>query len=252
MTVATFYDRSRWRSRWGALDAAHPTRHKGLDIAASAREAIPALRPGRVVVSKVSSIVGRYITVEVAPGDYDTYCHVVFPLNVGDPVARGQTIAYAAGYTDIHGTAWTGPHLHFAHSTTPTGWASWGGTNTNPETIVTTALLAAAGLGTTPLEDPMESRLLNVTDTSGKTVKKGEYYYHRDGVTPIAGPISGAADITKFGGVYWLHTVMGVPITAIGGATLEAYMDDQAARSFADSPVPGEFTIELSGKAQPA
>lgn len=135
MSIASFFGTQFWGSRWGVVDAFHRTPHKGLDVVHAGRTPVPVLRSGRVVADLPSSSVGRYIVVEVGPSDYDVYCHVV-TRGLKGQVSAGTIIAYLAGYSDPHGSAWTGPHCHVCRSTTRTGWAYWGPQNRNPEPLI--------------------------------------------------------------------------------------------------------------------
>jgi GH25 family lysozyme M1 (1,4-beta-N-acetylmuramidase)/lysozyme family protein len=118
--VATFYAEGQWRNRFGITGPYYgPAGHRGLDIAASAGQAIPALRSGIVRRVQYSSIVGHTIAIESAPGDFSGYDHVIRTrVAVGDYVRQGDIIAYAAGYGDDHGSAWSGPHLHMTRGST--------------------------------------------------------------------------------------------------------------------------------------
>lgn len=176
MSLTTFYASSRWGSRWGIVDASHPTPHKGLDIRGISRQAVPALRSGTIIADQPSSSVGRYITVRVRVGsryEYDTYCHVVSLGRTGT-ITQGQTLTVLAGWDDKHGTAWTGPHLHLARSTTITGWAYWGAANLNPEPVVIGVLTSTAGGGTTPIEET-EVTIHILKTPNGQNYRQGEF-----------------------------------------------------------------------------
>lgn len=86
------------------------------------------------------------------------------------------------------------------------------------------------GGGSTPIDTDKEDEdmeiIVHVSDTSGKTTKIGQYYYVRDGVTPIVGPLTGT--LTTFGQAYWINTVLAVPVKDVGGATFEAYVAELA------------------------
>lgn len=167
MTRAQFYDPARWGTRWRVFTRWHPTGHKGLDIPAAAGTMVPVLRSGVIVADEESKKVGRFITLQVAAGDFDTYCHVV-SQGLGGRVAAGTGLAPLAGHDDDHGTQWTGPHLHYARSSTLKGWSSWIH-NLNPEQAVLAALQ-------TPEEDDMTLPLFYVatSDSPSKIVKSGE------------------------------------------------------------------------------
>lgn len=174
MNITQYFATSNWTSRWGVIDADHPTPHKGLDIYHPGGTVIPVLRSGTIVADSPSSSVGRYITIQVAPGDYDTYCHVV-SYGRGGYVSADSPLATVAGYGDPHGTAWTGPHTHFCNSSTIDGWAYWGATNHNPEPIIISVLTDIAGGGTTPFPNNQEEDTTMIYDSQSAS---------KDGVIP--------------------------------------------------------------------
>jgi hypothetical protein len=145
MSIASFWGTHRWSSRWGVVDAWHPTPHKGLDSGAGIHESIPFLRAGTIVEIGRSSSVGNYVVVQNSANDFDTYCHVLYDgIAMGDTVTRGQENMIAAGPNDIHGTSWDGSHCHYARGSTIDAWAYW--PNLNPEEVVLEALGIAGSL----------------------------------------------------------------------------------------------------------
>lgn len=184
MNIATFYARRRWTSRWGVVDAAHRTPHRGFDIAHPGRTPVPILRGGRVVVSGTSSIIGHYFAIEVSKGDYDGYCHM-FPAadnqtmpQVGQVLATGQIGARLASWGDLHGSAWTGPHLHLTNGRSAVSVHS--GRTLNPQPLVESALAGFAGGDPSPLDiqgADMPS-LIRRADGSIATVGDTTYQLH--------------------------------------------------------------------------
>jgi GH25 family lysozyme M1 (1,4-beta-N-acetylmuramidase) len=148
--VQAFYAEGRWGSRFGVTGPYYgPLGHRGLDIAASGGQAIPALRSGTVRRIQYSSIVGHTIAVESAPGDFSGYDHVIRTrVSVGDFVQQGDIIAYAASAGDDHGSAWTGPHLHMTRGTTDR--CAFGENVSDPAPLIRNVLGTGSGGGTDP------------------------------------------------------------------------------------------------------
>ncbi|MFY0580223.1 M23 family metallopeptidase [Cystobacter fuscus] len=152
--VQAFYAEGRWSTRFGATGPYYgPLGHRGLDIAASAGQAIPALRSGTVRRIQYSSIVGHTIAVESAPGDFSGYDHIIrTQVSVGDFVQQGDIIAYAAGPGDDHGSAWTGPHLHMTRGSTDR--CAFGENVSDPAPSSATYLAPEAAAVQAPVEVP--------------------------------------------------------------------------------------------------
>jgi len=115
--VLAFYAEKRWGNRHGIKGPLYGAAgHRGHDIKTAAREAVPALRGGKVVYTGRSSVLGPVVVIEVGPGNYDGYAHLYgLKVETGDHVAQGEIIALTAGVGDYHGTAWLGPHLHITN-----------------------------------------------------------------------------------------------------------------------------------------
>jgi hypothetical protein len=146
--VQTFYAEGQWRTPFGAQGPYYSELgHRGLDIAASAGVAIPALRAGVVRRVQYSSVVGHTVAVESAPGDFSGYAHVIRTrVSVGEYVQQGQIIAYVAGYGDDHGSAWSGPHLHMTRGSTDN--CAFGVYVSDPAPLIRNVLGTATGGGT--------------------------------------------------------------------------------------------------------
>lgn len=116
-SVLDFYSEVRWRNRHGVMGEHYgPTGHRGLDLAASVNESIPALRGGAVVYRGKSSILGYYVVVQIGAEDFDGYCHVKNWTSKAY-LKQGEKVAEVAGPNDYHGTAWDGEHLHITNGT---------------------------------------------------------------------------------------------------------------------------------------
>ncbi|ATB33619.1 GH25 family lysozyme [Melittangium boletus] len=148
--VQAFYSEGQWRNRFGVTGPYYgPLGHRGLDIAASAGQAIPALRSGTVRRVQYSSVVGHTIAIESAPGDFSGYDHVIRTrVSVGDFVQQGDIIAYAAGPGDDHGSAWSGPHLHLTRGSTDR--CAFGENVSDPAPLIRSVLGTGSGGGTAP------------------------------------------------------------------------------------------------------
>lgn len=139
MSVQSFYSEARWGNRFGIKGPHYGANgHRGHDVKAAAGAAIPALRGGRVVLVSYSSILGTYVVIEHAAGDFDGYCHVTRPVAQGAVLSQGQTVAFVAGAGDRPGSAWTGPHLHLTNG--PTQISVHTGTVRDPAPIIRSVL----------------------------------------------------------------------------------------------------------------
>lgn len=154
LTVRAFYAQARWGDQWNVLRP-NGTRHRGHDISCDSREDIPLLRRGTVVKNGHTSVLGNFCVVQVDEDEFDFYCHLLIgtrpdvSLVALDP---GVRVGKAAGWGDDHGSAWTGPHLHYGSGPKITSVTT--GTTYNATAIVVSVLSSTAGGGTTPLPDP--------------------------------------------------------------------------------------------------
>jgi hypothetical protein len=156
--VLTFYAQARWGSRYGVEDAFHPTPHKGLDCGLfHGTVQVPALYAGTVVAVHSSTSVGHYVTVRRATFAplFDTYCHIVPGVSIGEKVTQGTSLGRQAVTLAEGGTAWRGQHTHLCLSNTIAGWAEWdnGLHNLDPTPGVIAVLTGTAGAGSSPLEE---------------------------------------------------------------------------------------------------
>ena len=161
--IGTFYSQPHWGLRFGVIDALHPYGHRGLDIVHDAGTPIPALRGGLVVNVQYSTIIGMVVVVQVADTDFDGYAHTRNVLvSRGQHVVQGQQLAEVAGYGDLHGSAWAGPHTHFTNG--PNGTSVFQGTVRDPAPVIAATLTTLAGGGSTLLEDVMPYTLIAAND----------------------------------------------------------------------------------------
>lgn len=139
--------------------------HHGQDVPVAEHGAVYALRAGTVVVAarKPSPVLGYYYVIQVAPGDYDGYCHQLRIPAIGTNVTAGQLTSIAAGYNDAHGSAWSGPHLHYTNG--PATFSVLGTDDVrDPRPVIRSVLAGFAGGGSIPLDDSDDaaSALLNL------------------------------------------------------------------------------------------
>lgn len=152
MSVAEFYAQDRWGDLWGVTRVVNgrvTNPHRGHDVKAAGGETVPALRPGRVVLvseASTSAILGYHIVVDSGSG-FDYYCHLRVGTrpNVGAWVNAGDRVGLVAGWNDFHGSAWTGPHLHYGSG--PNVRSVYEGTTYNATAIVRNALSSLAPAG---------------------------------------------------------------------------------------------------------
>jgi len=150
--VVAFYAEAHWGSRYGVVDAYHPTPHKGLDCGLFHGVVdVPALHDGTVVAAAASASVGHYVTVQRGDGLFDTYCHIVIGVSVGQRVVQGQRLGRQAVTQAEGGADWRGQHTHLCLSRTRDGWAVWGYVNLDPTPGVIAVLTGTASDGSTPI-----------------------------------------------------------------------------------------------------
>lgn len=142
----SFYSKSNWGNLWGIKGPFYgPAGHRGHDIKAAARTAVPALRAGRVVTVRRSTVLGNVVEIQVATGDVDGYAHITgTKVLLGQQVAAGQTIGLIAGWSDFHGTSWAGPHLHLTNGAAV--GAVFSGPTRNPAPIIEKVLAGQPAL----------------------------------------------------------------------------------------------------------
>ncbi|MCY1045652.1 GH25 family lysozyme [Corallococcus sp. bb12-1] len=190
--VQAFYGESRWGTRFGVTGPYYgPAGHRGLDLYASAGQAIPALRSGVVRRVQYSSVVGHTVAVESAPGDFTGYAHVIRTrFAVGDTVQQGDILAYVAGSGDDHGSAWTGPHLHMTRGSTDR--CAFGESVSDPAPLIRNVLGTSGGGGT---GSGGGSGGIQVSVEEGKTLQR---VAQRGGYT---GPVDGVPGSLTWKGV---------------------------------------------------
>lgn len=89
--------------------------HRGDDIKSAAGSNVVAARGGVVVISQYSSVLGHTVEIRDDRGNFVGYAHIIPSVRVGQTVKQGQVIGRVAGWGDAHGSAWTGPHLHWTY-----------------------------------------------------------------------------------------------------------------------------------------
>lgn len=163
-SVAEFYALERWGNLEGIIDPRFygATGHRGHDIYCGPHEAIPALRAGRIAVAQYSAFIGNVVVLEVAPGDFDGYCHLVNTFDkddIGKWVKQGAKVGEAATYGDKTGSTWGGPHLHLTNG--PLKTSVFNDPRRNPAPIIRAVL--AALKNTAPAVDDIKEIIMALT-----------------------------------------------------------------------------------------
>jgi len=152
--VLAFYAEAHWGSRYGAVDVFHLTPHKGIDCGLFHGDVlVPALHEGTVVAAAANPNVGHYVTVQRGDGLFDTYCHIVLAVSVGQRVTQGQTLGRQAVTPAEGGIQWKGQHTHLCLSRTRDGWGVWGYVNLDPTPGVVAVLTTAASINISQLDN---------------------------------------------------------------------------------------------------
>jgi hypothetical protein len=193
LSVLAFYAPSRWTALFG--EKRGNSYHHGLDIARGAREDVPALRSGKVVRSAYSSVLGYHVVIRVGDKDYDGYCHLVQPAALGTNLTQGQKVGALAGPDDLHGSQWTGPHLHLTNGPGALDVLGTSATR-NPAPIVNSVRTSIAGGGVIPIEEGYEMTSKLVLHKVGAN----QAYYLVDPFSITA--ISDQNDITAYRAAY--------------------------------------------------
>jgi hypothetical protein len=114
---ASFWGAHNWRDLWHEIRVINGIRsvHSGHDLGAAegARRQVGALAGGTVTQVGRRRDVGGFIEVRVSKTRWDTYCHVIPDVQVGDELDIRSVLLRVASEADDHGTLWTGDHVHF-------------------------------------------------------------------------------------------------------------------------------------------
>lgn len=158
--LTEFYAETNWRNRFGIKGPFYgPRGHLGLDLKATGRQKIPALRSGTVQPYLVRSFyVGYTLSIRHALGDYDGYVHLYGPSRAtpGTVVAAGEFIGEAATWGDFTGVSWAGAHLHLTHGNTPRCVFGEGVDDPTPYVRAALARLSTASSTKTPITGPTQ------------------------------------------------------------------------------------------------
>ncbi|MFC5931987.1 peptidase M23 [Cryobacterium melibiosiphilum] len=240
--VASFYAESRWGNRFAQMGPYYgELGHRGLDIAASGGQDIPALRAGYVSLVRRSSVVGNTVSIESAPGDFSAYCHLAgIRVTAGEYVEQGQIIAQAASTQAVAGTAWSGPHLHTTRGPDQlAAFGPWG--VTDPAPLIRAVLGGASGGDGAPGGG---SGGIQVSVAQGtilqKVAQRGNY----------TGPIDGAMGTNSWKGVQTVITAQGFytgPVDGFPGTNTWKGVQKLAQLGGYGGPVdgyPGDYTYQ--------
>lgn len=160
LKVAEFFARKHWGDEFHKVryirvgNRQVKSVHSGRDINGwKAHVEVPFLAGGEVVNVGTAADIGHFIEVKVSPTRFDTYCHILPDVIEGHTYRAGQRAAFLAGPDDVHGSMWSGTHLHFMVARTSGAWANRGKC-IDPDPFIVAALTAAAGGDATPFPIP--------------------------------------------------------------------------------------------------
>lgn len=225
-----------WRPLPGETNPYTLGYHIGQDIGGGSWYAtVPALRPGKVVRSGRSSVIGGYVVVQAdEDGLFDGYAHLnTSPNNrpgVGERVGRGSPIGklarsvWSGAGDDYTGSGSTGPHLHFTVSyKVDNSWNPQRGYDLDPRPFIRTALRGPewAGGGAQPF-DPEEEMPFTDADrellrTIGNTLTGGNPGVKFEG--EVYGMLKSARDhaVSANTSLSKIEPVVAGPINRAGG-----------------------------------
>ncbi len=222
--VLSFYAQAHWGSGWGVEDAFHKTPHKGLDVGLfHGIIDVPALHDGTVVAVGSNSLVGHYVTVQRADGLFETYCHIVPGVKVGQAVKQGDRLGRQATNQQEGGLQWMGQHTHFVLSRTRGGWGTWPTLDPTPSVIA--VLTGTAGSNGTPIDNGGASAPRKKANTMEIThhvlAGVGEFYmFTSPTIVSLSPELSTlTADNRKFQGD------VAIALAALTNQTIESYDD---------------------------
>ncbi len=183
---------------FGVIDAAHPSPgHRGADYVVDTHELVPAYE--RIEITAVPPVphpaLGYTVTGRNADGTYSGWAHLLVGSrpNVGDILEPGGQIGLVAGRADVHGIAWTGPHIHTTRSDSSAAAAGYGPLY-DPAPFIAAAIGSEpTGGGQTPApfppdklqEDTMGLHLTATKTSADAKIKAGQTYHD-----PLDGPLT--------------------------------------------------------------
>lgn len=117
--------------------------HRGLDIAAAPRQAIPVWAPGTVYVISSTGGLGPVVGIRIDDSDKRAaWAHLWgITVAVGQHVEPGDVVGYAAKSGDFTGSAWSGSHSHTTYGTSDGIWQGITDGLMDPEPAIRAALL---------------------------------------------------------------------------------------------------------------
>jgi hypothetical protein len=98
--------------------------HRGLDISAAGRQAIPVWAPGVVYIVSSTGGLGPVVGIRIDGSDKRAaWAHLWgITVAVGQHLEPGDVVGYAATAADFHGSAWSGPHSHTTYGFNDSIW----------------------------------------------------------------------------------------------------------------------------------
>lgn len=139
----SFYDPSRFRNRFREQGPYYSSYgHRGLDIAAGPRQAIPVWAPGTVYVISSTGGLGPVVGIRIDDSDKRAaWAHLWgITVAVGQHVVPGDVVGYAARSGDFTGSAWSGSHSHTTYGTSDGIWQGITTGLMDPEPAIRAAL----------------------------------------------------------------------------------------------------------------
>ncbi|WP_230670786.1 M23 family metallopeptidase [Rathayibacter sp. Leaf248] len=138
-----FYDPSNFRNRFREQGPYYSSfGHRGLDIAAAPRQAIPVWASGTVYVVSSTGGLGPVVGIRIDDSDKRTaWAHLWgITVAVGQHVDPGDVIGYAAKSGDFTGSLWSGSHSHDTYGTSDGIWQGITDGLMDPEPAIRAAL----------------------------------------------------------------------------------------------------------------
>lgn len=180
------------RDLWGVTRIVNGVRtnpHRGVDFAVDPGDVVPAYERGKVVSTPYSPVLGYCTVVQYTPTLFGGWAHLQVGTrpNIDTIVYPGDQVGLVAGWTDDHGTAWTGPHIHTTLG--PLLSSIFSGTTYDPLPRIRNAISSLADSGISRPIDTEEEELSPdehnwlkylFDEGPGKANVKGEGVYFRE------------------------------------------------------------------------
>lgn len=157
--MAQVYADERWGRPFGFLDPIYATGwHRGQDIrkqnaakTASVSHEVLALADGKVHSIVRMTKIGNTVVIDTgrAKGRFEFHSHLMnIKVKMGQPIKRGQSLAWTATTKAVGGTSWGGPHDHIVISDYADGSWQTGRKVYDPRPFIRLARIQGAATGT--------------------------------------------------------------------------------------------------------